>query len=576
VKVGIVRGAAVVYERSLRAGAPYVDAAWTKYKVWATGGTVPAAALTVGEADEAAVREALAASGRAPGGEVTEPELRSAVLAVREAAVRQSLADASLRKPFEAALGRRTFFHVKPLDAASVQAWRNYLTYEEDVAAATATAAATASAAAPGDTAGASSGAAEVAAAAAARDRVDKLYARALVACANYAEFWLRAAAWKAGGGGGGSAGALAMLAQAATIFLPRHLGIQLTYLLAAEAAGQGPAAAAYADRLLTPPSWAAGSLELVVRRANMQRRAGDAAGAVARLSALVASPDVTSSPTRLAAVRAAVLRAVAAATLAQAAAPAAPAESAPPGAAEGSGSAPAATVASTLAGFLAADAGSSMLWLMHLDAVRGRVLAGGAPVSALLTAYAAAAAAPLPADTLAMVRLRWADDADAFGTAAEALAAVEAGQAWLRTHLSATVMRSLAAAGAGAAHLLVAGSGDTLLQSSATVEGGEAPVDAAGFGAGRKRGAGEAGMLDGADAYGAAAKVGRVDGGMGDASGAAHGGMAMGGMGGPSPAYGGGAPPPYGAMPAYGYGGAAPAGYGAPPPAGMYRPYGY
>ncbi|KAG5187739.1 hypothetical protein JKP88DRAFT_206940, partial [Tribonema minus] len=164
-------------------------------------------------------------------------------LAAAAAAAAASAAEVARRAPLEARLVR-PFFHVKPLDATQLAAWRALLDLEE-----------------------AASGAARVAAA----------YERCLVACANYAEFWARYALWTARAVG---AAAACNVAGRACAVLRRRPDVHLLCAELLEAAGYGDAARGMYARVLS--DLAPGLLEAAVRLAALERRRGDAAAAVA------------------------------------------------------------------------------------------------------------------------------------------------------------------------------------------------------------------------------------------------------------------------------------------------------
>jgi pre-mRNA-processing factor 39 len=117
------QGAALgaLFARVLGAGAPYAGALWAKLKALAAT-QPPLQLLGEGEAAGDAALAALAAAAAAqPASEAAAQALRSAILARREAAVGEATALAAARSALEAAVGKRPYFHVKPLDAASLQ-----------------------------------------------------------------------------------------------------------------------------------------------------------------------------------------------------------------------------------------------------------------------------------------------------------------------------------------------------------------------------------------------------------------------------------------------------------------------
>lgn len=274
-----VQAAAAIYARGLACEASYVEMLWQKYRALAASAPAAADLLTPGDdADAAAVQQRAAAIAQARSGsssaaegagseasssasgaasaEVTDADVRAAIMERREALYAASAAAAGLRRGYEAAVAKRTFFHVKPLDAAALAGWRDYLSFEERRGPANAA-------------------------------RCEALYGRCLIACANYSEFWLRYAAFRrayvvasAGAGAGAAASsavagaqsssaiavslddatavgaaeaAVPVLQRAASVFLPRRIDIHLALAAHLEAAGRRAEALSVLQRLVDP-----------------------------------------------------------------------------------------------------------------------------------------------------------------------------------------------------------------------------------------------------------------------------------------------------------------------------------
>jgi pre-mRNA-processing factor 39 len=155
------------------------------------------------------------------------------------------------RQHYEAGV-RRWYFHVKPLDEAQLQNWREYLTREE--------------------TATYEDKEVHV-------KKVRALFERCLVPCALYAEFWLRYASWCHTTID--ATAALAVATRAATVFLPRRPDVLASLASLLESAGRlDDARAAYeavAAGAIEPEHKAYGAVLV----ANFERRVGgDVVGA--------------------------------------------------------------------------------------------------------------------------------------------------------------------------------------------------------------------------------------------------------------------------------------------------------
>lgn len=98
------------------------------------------------------------------------------------------------RVEFESKI-KPAFFHVKALNDGQLANWRAYLDFEEQGGDAT---------------------------------KIEKLYERCLIACANYSEFWMRYATWK--DGNVGSAEAFEVCNRACNTFLKRRADMHFFY----------------------------------------------------------------------------------------------------------------------------------------------------------------------------------------------------------------------------------------------------------------------------------------------------------------------------------------------------------
>lgn len=153
------------------------------------------------------------------------------------------------RQPFEAGI-RRWYFHVKPLDEAQLQNWRDYLAKEMTRAKADV----------------------------GAKADVRRLFERCLVPCALYAEFWIKYAYWTRLAFSVEEA--LAVVGRAASTFLPKRVDVLECHALLLEAAGRVEEARRVLDRinvatLADPASRASCS----IARANFERRCTNHSG---------------------------------------------------------------------------------------------------------------------------------------------------------------------------------------------------------------------------------------------------------------------------------------------------------
>mmetsp|Transcript_19754 Transcript_19754/g.55121 ORF Transcript_19754/g.55121 Transcript_19754/m.55121 type:complete len:744 (+) Transcript_19754:15-2246(+) len=206
---------------------------------------------------------ATAAQAQAPEGEappavvdtsVSDEDIKAAWLAKREESMAAAKAVADDRKPFEESI-KRTYFHVKPLDASQLANWVRYLDHMESKKDASVSDVAT-------------------------------VYERCLVPCASYPEFWERYVRWLEGKGMEAEArGALQRQVEVfcktrpeahlfAARFEERHGRAQEARVLYAHLTGH------MAPRLL----------QVVVAAANFERRQGQLDAACAHYESLINS----------------------------------------------------------------------------------------------------------------------------------------------------------------------------------------------------------------------------------------------------------------------------------------------
>ena len=208
-------------------------------------------------------------SGRVAGMKELQEQRQMEQLLTEAEKAKNDLINSRLQRQHYEAGVRRWYFHVKPLDDAQLNNWRDYLTLEADRPPA------------GGDEA------ARVA-------KVRGLFERCLVPCALYSEFWIRYVSWARTHCG--ATDALAVATRAATVFLPRRPDVLGVLAMLLESAGRPDDARSVHEAVYaatsTPEARAAGALLL----ANFERRAGgaDRVDAVyARALADGASPDV-------------------------------------------------------------------------------------------------------------------------------------------------------------------------------------------------------------------------------------------------------------------------------------------
>jgi hypothetical protein len=467
------KGVATVYARLMASEGPYVETQWIKFKMYAS--FRPLHELYLDDADEQRVRShatKLKAATDDPA--LTENELRSALLTLRENYAKASIAAASMRKPFENALGKRTYFHVKPLDAPTLQAWRNYLNFEEQLAL--------------------KSTGADGARDKQAVDRVEQLYGRCLVACANYTEFWMRYAAWKLKLGSGVSDAAtddcITVMGQAVTTFTPRRVDAHLLYCVLLESSGRQEYVESYFRSLLSEGSWCHTSVELKLRYANFLRRTGKSSDALAYIQGLAAAEDAQTSVTLKTALQSACLKAWQLANK-----PAAP-ETVPAFVAE---------KRAQFETFVGATPTSANMWLTYIDSERQLLLSGAvnSDFSSMHAIYQRATGAALAAESIAMLYLTWVDDADLFGNALQLQEVIFGYRAWYAEYIGQMLLHGSAVDNA---ELLASSTAPAIRQTGLQMDAEERARDSL---AGHKRPANEAGL---AAADGSNSKVPRTD----------------------------------------------------------------
>ncbi|KAF3583970.1 hypothetical protein F2Q69_00025782 [Brassica cretica] len=181
----------------------------------------------------------------------TDPEELKKYIAIREAMYIKAKEFESKIIGFEMAI-RRPYFHVRPLNAAELENWHNYLDFIEK----------------DGDF-----------------NKVVKLYERCLVACANYPEYWIRYVLSMETSGSMDLADNA--LARATQVFVKRQPEI---HLFAARFKEQnGDIAAARAAFQLVHSEISPGLVEAVIKHANMEHRQGKPEDAFALYQQVIA-----------------------------------------------------------------------------------------------------------------------------------------------------------------------------------------------------------------------------------------------------------------------------------------------
>ncbi|TYZ66630.1 hypothetical protein PybrP1_002244 [[Pythium] brassicae (nom. inval.)] len=164
--------------------------------------------------------------------------LRVKVVNSVEAVKNRTIEGMYRRQAFEGGIDR-SYFHVTPVGDAALKNWHRYLDYEEVT----------------GDDA-----------------RCEVLYERCLIACANYEEFWIRYANWKAKARGFEAANEV--FTRAVTIFLKHRASIYLEHASFLEA--NGKMAEAREAYLKVLNSVAPELVEALLRYCNFERRQGE------------------------------------------------------------------------------------------------------------------------------------------------------------------------------------------------------------------------------------------------------------------------------------------------------------
>ncbi|XP_076942768.1 pre-mRNA-processing factor 39-1-like [Bidens hawaiensis] len=169
---------------------------------------------------------------------LTEAEELEGYIAIREELYKKAKEFESKIIDFETAL-RRPYFHVRPLNAAELENWHNYLNFIE--------------------------GCDDF-------NKVVKLYERCLIACANYPEYWIRyVLCMEASGSMDLAENALVRATQ---VFIKRQPEI---HLFAARFKEQGgDIAGARASYQLVHAEISPGLLEAIIKHANMEHRLGN------------------------------------------------------------------------------------------------------------------------------------------------------------------------------------------------------------------------------------------------------------------------------------------------------------
>ncbi|KAL0724059.1 hypothetical protein Bca4012_038658 [Brassica carinata] len=181
----------------------------------------------------------------------TDPEELKKYIGIREAMYIKAKEFESKIIGFEMAI-RRPYFHVRPLNAAELENWHNYLDFIEK----------------EGDF-----------------NKVVKLYERCLVACANYPEYWIRYVLSMETSGSMDLADNA--LARATQVFVKRQPEI---HLFAARLKEQnGDIAGARAAFQLVHSEISPGLVEAVIKHANMEHRQGNLEDAFALFEQVIA-----------------------------------------------------------------------------------------------------------------------------------------------------------------------------------------------------------------------------------------------------------------------------------------------
>ncbi|KAM5563320.1 pre-mRNA-processing factor 39 [Rosa sericea] len=169
---------------------------------------------------------------------LTEAEELEKFIAIREEMYKKAKEFDSKIINFETAI-RRPYFHVRPLNAAELENWNNYLDFIER----------------EGDF-----------------NKVVKLYERCLIACANYPEYWIRYVLSMEASGSLDLANNA--LDRATQVFVKRQPEIHLFAARFKEQSGDIPGAqAAYQ---LVHSEISPGLLEAIIKHANMEHRLGN------------------------------------------------------------------------------------------------------------------------------------------------------------------------------------------------------------------------------------------------------------------------------------------------------------
>ncbi|KAK4785958.1 hypothetical protein SAY86_002647 [Trapa natans] len=225
--------------KELAANRPLSELRTADEKAAADAAAVSAVSEAFDKATEGVVpSDALEQSPKPVSAGLTEAEELEKYVAIREEMYKKAKEFDSKIVGFETAIGR-PYFHVKPLNAAELENWHNYLNFTER----------------DGDF-----------------SKVVKLYERCLIACANYPEYWIRYV--KCMEAHGSMELAENALIRATQVFVKRQPEIHLFSAWFKEHNGDIPGArAAYQ---LVHAEISPGLLEAIIKHANMERRLGN------------------------------------------------------------------------------------------------------------------------------------------------------------------------------------------------------------------------------------------------------------------------------------------------------------
>lgn len=239
-----------VYRKMLASDARS-DELWRKFKVLSQ--CYKASELVTGDEARGLLQRANYDGGP---GDFAEQKQLEQMLKEAETAKNELIQRRLQRQGFEAGV-RRWYFHVKPVDDAQLQNWRDYLRKEMD----------------DGDV-----------------DAVAALFERCLIPCALYAEFWIKYASWARAAV---SLDKALEIVRRARAFLPKRLDVMEHQALLLEANNEHDAARAVYDHMASVlVGDAAKRASYSVARANFERRRGDSDAAVVAYRLTLDRPD--------------------------------------------------------------------------------------------------------------------------------------------------------------------------------------------------------------------------------------------------------------------------------------------